>query len=254
VPWVKLTDDWYDDPKVAAAGALGLAMWVVGLSWCARNLTDGNIPRSQARKLIDLDEVTIGSENVRADDVASRLVSLGLWRNSPDGYAVENYHRYQPARDKVLADRELDRQRKASRRHPNGIRPEPPPESDESPPGFDALPSPVPDSDPGSRRLVTHESDDDPVDDDELSTGPTNDNHVPDAVWDAFAELRLRQQPAGSVRSPSGFKRTAKRNAKAELAEQAALWWAMFDITPRRLAEALADGTAPRGVPRREPS
>jgi hypothetical protein len=52
MPWVKLTDDWYDDPKIAALDDHGIALWVIGITWCARNLTDGHIPAGAVRRLV----------------------------------------------------------------------------------------------------------------------------------------------------------------------------------------------------------
>lgn len=43
--WVRLSDDFYDHPKFDKAGALGVALFVSGLAWANRNLTDGFIPR-----------------------------------------------------------------------------------------------------------------------------------------------------------------------------------------------------------------
>jgi hypothetical protein len=84
------------------------------------------------------------------------------------------------------------------------------------------------------------------VDDNDLSTG------VPDETWAAYAELRLHKEPAGKVQNPTKWKAATARNARLELIEQATRWWTMFDLTPRRLAECLADDTAPRNVPRRQ--
>ena len=79
----------------------------------------------------------------------------------------------------------------------------------------------------------------------------TANGTVPAEVWDAYAEIRLRAEPPGTIRHPTRWKATTKANARAELAQQASDWWATFEISPRRLAEALIDGTAPRNTPRR---
>ena len=54
MPWVKFSDDWYDDGKLAGADPAVLAMWAVGISWSARNLTDGEIPMGEHRRLVNL--------------------------------------------------------------------------------------------------------------------------------------------------------------------------------------------------------
>lgn len=238
MPWVKLTDDWYDDPDIVAAGPLGLAMWVVGLSWCARNLTDGHIPSSQIRKLLDLQDITVGSENVRADDIAAQLVELGRWTRTPTGYVVENYHRYQPTREKVLADRERDRERKASSRRserPDGL----PPDT----PGSPERPVPVP-----TELSVLSSSGD------SREPGEPVDDEIPAATWKRYAELKLERQRPGSVNNETSWKRTAARNARTEHLEQAQAWWRAFDISPERLAECLIDGRPPAVMYRRKDS
>lgn len=106
MPWVKFSDDWYDDGKLAGASPEVLSMFAVGTTWCARNLTDGFIPTGQHALLVNL------GENVRPDDVAAELVARDAWQEVPGGWRVTNYLKYQPAREKVLADREKDRARK----------------------------------------------------------------------------------------------------------------------------------------------
>lgn len=81
---------------------------------------------------------------------------------------------------------------------------------------------------------------------------PVDDDDVPAEVWTHVAELKLALEPAGSVRSPTPWKRKCATNARTELAEQAGRWWHMFDLTPYRLAQALVDGQAPRNIARRQ--
>lgn len=107
MPWVKLTDDWYDDPKIAALDDGGVALWVIGLTWCARNLTDGHIPARVARKLTD-----------DGDRAVDQLVTARLWSSTEAGFLVENYLEYQPSRDEVLSKRDAERKRSQRRRTP----------------------------------------------------------------------------------------------------------------------------------------
>lgn len=261
MPWVKLTDDWYDDPALSEASPLAVTMWVLAISWCARNLTDGHISRSQVRKLIDLDHESLAGASLRADDIADELVRLGKWTASDRGFTIRNYHRYQPKREKVLADRAADAERKRTRKTTKDTPPDPggiPADSPPEPPRTPRRPVPVPDSDPvPSSSLATHEPPGPRPDDDPRSTGRAHIERiqrisaVPADVWHEYAELRYQREPAGSVRSPTPWKRRTAANARVELGESAARWWDQFELTPRRLAECLIDGRAPRNVPRR---
>lgn len=261
MPWVKLTDDWYDDDAMASVGPLGLAMWVTGLSWCARNLTDGRIPHRQARKLIDLQGIAVDGEPLLADQVASQLVEAGVWSRMADGYLVRNYLKYQPSREKVLGDRAKDRERKSSRPRAAGQSSPPPPDA---PPLEDddlsgrtradfqtesagnrqpPVPGPV-----GS--VVNTSSSDSRGEPDEPDDGSEAAGEVPDEVWDLFAEMRLKQQTK-EIKNPAGWKKSTIKNARKELGFNARRWWSTYNIPPRHLAECLVDGRPPKHAPLR---
>lgn len=96
--WVRLDDQFPDHPKVVAAGPAAGWLYVCGLAYCARYLTDGFIPKDQVRRLAD-----VGN----AQRQAEILVSVGLWEHSDGGYRVHDYLEYNPSKEKVLATREL---------------------------------------------------------------------------------------------------------------------------------------------------
>lgn len=111
--WVRISDDYYDHAKFTATGPLEHALWLAGMAWCNRNLTDGVIPRSAVLRFIDWEgvmdvlelvvdsnaasnAVTNGWGNRRvAEVVAARLVKAGLWTETPTGYEVHDYLQYQ---------------------------------------------------------------------------------------------------------------------------------------------------------------
>jgi hypothetical protein len=105
MPWVKLTDDWYDDPKIAALDDHGIALWVIGITWCARNLTDGHIPAGAVRRLV-----------ADPDRAVDQLVAARVWSSTEEGFLVENYLQYQPSRDEVLSKRSREKARSQRRR------------------------------------------------------------------------------------------------------------------------------------------
>ena len=108
--WIKLDDQFTDHPKVIAAGPLASWMYVCGLTYAGRYLTDGFIPAGQVRKLADVDN---------ASELAARLVEVGLWEPAEDGYIIHDYHDYNPRADKVRAERAANAKRQAEWRDRN---------------------------------------------------------------------------------------------------------------------------------------
>jgi hypothetical protein len=120
MPWVRVDDAFYDHEKFGWAGPVGLAQYMAGLAWCNRNLTDGFIPESAARRLLDWQgihwkawegELVAGCETVDPIEVSDHLVSCGLWENAAGGYQIHDYLDYQPSADDVRAERARNAER-----------------------------------------------------------------------------------------------------------------------------------------------
>lgn len=92
--WVKLDEKFPDHPKVSAAGPLASWLYVCGVAYCNRMLTDGFIPATQVRRLADVDN---------SDELAARLVATGLWEEANGGFLIHDYLDYQPSRKHVEA-------------------------------------------------------------------------------------------------------------------------------------------------------
>jgi hypothetical protein len=103
--WSKLDDAFPDHPKIQAAGPTAAWLFVCGLCYCNRLLTDGFIPLSQARRLADIDD---------PDAAIRMLVDVGLWQRIEGGYAVHDFLAYNPTRGQVKRV-QLDRQRAGSK-------------------------------------------------------------------------------------------------------------------------------------------
>jgi hypothetical protein len=224
VPWVKLSDDWYDDPDLIEAGPAAMLLWPLLISWCARNLTDGRIPEGQVRRLVDWHTLGVDPEQAIAP-----LVDTGRLQSVAGGYLVTNYLQYQPSRERVLADRDAakdraakSRKRAANVREPCGdAAPPPVPVPDVSPP---RVSSPVPETEPP-----------DPVE------NPAGKNAVvPESVWETYAN-RKRAQATG-ITNESAWRSKVIRNAKKDHGHRAAELWDIYDITPGQLADVLLNG------------
>ena len=94
--WVRLDDGFANHPKLVAVGATGMAMFVAGLCYCSRYLTDGFIPQAQVKLLINIRD---------SSNVAARLVGAGLWEPAEGGFAVHDYLVYNPSRRDAEASR-----------------------------------------------------------------------------------------------------------------------------------------------------
>jgi hypothetical protein len=122
VSWSKLDDNFPDHPKVVRLGVLRpLAGWlfVCGLAYCARYLTDGFIPRERLPLLMSVEHLSVATggvrglasvgEDVTVEMLAARLVEVGLWHHRDDGFQVHDYLEYNPSRQKVLDERKRKR-------------------------------------------------------------------------------------------------------------------------------------------------
>lgn len=211
MPWVRLTDDWYDDEDLIEAGPAAMLLWPVLISWSLRNLQDGKVPSGQVRRLVDWTELGIDPAPVIAS-----LVAVGRLQEIAGGYLIVNFLKYQPSKEKVLADREKDRQRKAAGRSdpPPDVRPE----SVRNP----SLPDPVPDPDV------------------ESSSSSSSSDAVPDEVWAEVARKKLAA--AKNVGNPTRWLKTVIANAKADSGADAAWIWETYQITPSHLADIIVTG------------
>ena len=106
--WVRVDDQFPDHIKLATLGrAMPLCGWlyVCGLAFCNRQLTDGRIPKLKVHSLTSFK----GLANV--ETLATLLVRSGLWEEQEHDYLVHDYLDYQLSRAEVLAEREANRAR-----------------------------------------------------------------------------------------------------------------------------------------------
>jgi len=100
--WVKLDDLFPDHPKVRRAGPAAAWLYIAGICYCARHLTDGLI--------VDVALAGLGQYGEqRARKLAEALVAAGLWEREDGGYRVHDYLSFQPSRQVVERQRETKR-------------------------------------------------------------------------------------------------------------------------------------------------
>lgn len=91
--WVKLDDNLPQHPKFVGLSDGAKWLWIVGLCYCGRYLTDGYIPDSA---------LSPGQRRT-----AHRLEAARLWIRDPEGHGwlVHSYLDYQPSKTQVELDR-----------------------------------------------------------------------------------------------------------------------------------------------------
>ena len=103
--WAKLDDLFPENEKVAGLSDAAFRLYIHGICYAARNLTDGKIPSSARRGLGG----TMGR--------ISELLDAGLWEIHEGGWLIHDYLEYNPSREQVLAQR----QQKASAGRKGGV-------------------------------------------------------------------------------------------------------------------------------------
>lgn len=92
--WVRISDDYYDHPKFAEVGPLSVALWLAGLAYANRNLTDGYIPESAAKRLVDFEGLsyTVATIGEFAAMEESDCWPLALWKLTQSGLWHDDGH------------------------------------------------------------------------------------------------------------------------------------------------------------------
>ena len=107
--WVKLSDDFYERPGLQRVGPEARLLYTVGETYIAKNLTDGYIG-GEAVPTLAL-RTGLGKAKVRR--VAEELVKAGQWEPRGSGWYDPDYLLHNRSAEKVLADREENREKQA---------------------------------------------------------------------------------------------------------------------------------------------
>lgn len=104
MPWGKLDDTAYDNPKLGAVSLPAVALYFLAISYCNRHLTDGLVTTRALPQLR-------GTRRLAAE-----LVREGLWATDPKGFVVHDFLRYNESKAAVESRREAERIKKARQR------------------------------------------------------------------------------------------------------------------------------------------
>jgi len=99
VAWIRLEEGFNEHPKILQAGPLAVHLWLSSIAYSNRNLTDGHFPAQLARS------GAWALDPIQPERLIQALLKTGLWEEAEGGYVIHNYHKYQPSKEQVLADR-----------------------------------------------------------------------------------------------------------------------------------------------------
>ena len=100
MPWVRIDEHAMEHPKVAGLSDGAFRLWVVGLVYCQKFLTDGVIT--------DVAQRGLRGYTVKRKD---ELVVAGLWDAADAGVTIHDFLDWNASRASVLNSREQSRQR-----------------------------------------------------------------------------------------------------------------------------------------------
>ncbi len=116
--WVRIEDAVTEHRKHLQAGPAACWLWVCGIAYCQRQLSDGFIPD------LALTLLGVSSDRRRNEHpivLANRLVLAGLFDRVDGGYRVHDYHDYNDTREQALERKELIHNQRSRAGHLGGL-------------------------------------------------------------------------------------------------------------------------------------
>ena len=99
--WVRLDDNFSDHPKVIALSDKAFRLFITGLCYSNRQLTDGLLP-------YQIVTGWVGDDPLKPSD---ELEDQNLWERVDKGFLIRSYTEYQPTREKVNEKRDRAKSR-----------------------------------------------------------------------------------------------------------------------------------------------
>lgn len=96
MPWVKLDDSFWANPKVETVGNEAAGVYCRMLSYCGQSLTDGFIPGGVAEFIL-----------ARKKKPLDALLDAGLIVAAPYGWRIPDYLDFNPSKEEVEAKRKV---------------------------------------------------------------------------------------------------------------------------------------------------
>lgn len=99
--WVRLDDNFADHPKVIGLSDKAFRLFIMGLCYSNRHLTDGFIT-------YQIVTAWVGDDPLKPSD---ELEDQNLWERADKGFQIRSYDEYQPTRTVVESKRERSKER-----------------------------------------------------------------------------------------------------------------------------------------------
>jgi hypothetical protein len=101
-------DEMFYNPKIQRLltmrnGKAAMVLWLSGLAYCAKHLTDGALTGDAVDTVARLARVPQGFSGL--------LIDVGLWERNGTGFAVHDYLAHNKSRAEILAKRAADKTR-----------------------------------------------------------------------------------------------------------------------------------------------
>ena len=106
VTWIKLEDSFTSNPKIAMLPDSAFRLYIIGLCYAGKHLTDGFIPAPLRRSL----------GTTAASKATSKLLEKGLWIKVESGYQIHDYLKHQTSKAQAEMEKETNRLRAAKAR------------------------------------------------------------------------------------------------------------------------------------------
>ncbi len=104
--WVRFDDNYRDHEKVVYAGKSGRELHMAMIFYCARNLTDGFIHEGMVAKLAVSEEIENWPDALqRLMTILPRYKNPLVYRRENGFYELHDYHKYQPSKAQIEAQR-----------------------------------------------------------------------------------------------------------------------------------------------------
>lgn len=100
MPWIRIDENAMEHPKISGLPDGTFRLWISGLAFCQKYLTDGEIAGTALR----------GLRSYSAKRCAE-LLDVGLWEENSAGVRVHDYLDWNEGRERVLKARQMARER-----------------------------------------------------------------------------------------------------------------------------------------------